>query len=432
MNSASFEITFPSFIPKALRWARQFDYVAYLNPSPVHYPFGTFPHLLAVGEQPLPLDSTKDLFEQLHRHWQANPSWLFGHFAYDLKNRIEPLESRKPDLTFFNEVCFFRPTYLLLFENVALSRKSTLKIVVFDQATSPQQLLKQILTQKSVRQTFRKSLLFQELVHYKTYHDTVNFLKKRIVEGDFYELNYCINFLAEKTAIDPIGAYEKLNQLSPMPFSVLYRNQENWLLCASPERFLKKQGDWLISQPIKGTTRRGKDELEDIQLARQLQDSEKERAENVMIVDLVRNDLARSCQTGTVKVPRLFEIYQFPTVQQMISTVIGQIRPNLPFTEAIKNAFPMGSMTGAPKIKAMEVIDLVENRKRNLFSGAVGYVSPTGDFDWNVVIRSLFYHEQRKELAYWVGSAITYDAQAETEYEECLLKAKALRRLFED
>ncbi|MDW8286925.1 MAG: anthranilate synthase component I family protein [Flammeovirgaceae bacterium] len=426
MNALSLEIKLSSFIPRLLQWAMQFDHFAYLNPYAMNYCFGTFPHLLAVGESTLALNPTNDIFQQLYQHWKESPSWLFGHFSYDLKNRIEQLESLNPDLTFFPEVSFFRPTYLFFLDSTA----NMLKIVVFDSKTSPQQLFEKINTHIYAQPLAPKGIVFRELVDYSTYHEKVSFIKQRIVEGDFYELNYCINFLAENAIINPISTYEKLNQLSPTPFSTLYRHRENWLLCASPERFLKKQGELLISQPIKGTIRRGSNAEEDAKLVAQLHNSEKERAENVMIVDLVRNDLTRSSQTGTVNVPELFKVYTFKTVHQLISTVVGKIRPDLPFTEAIKNAFPMGSMTGAPKIKAMQIIDKVENRKRNLFSGAVGYISPEGDFDFNVVIRSLFYNQQRKELAYWVGSAITYDADIKNEHEECLLKAQAIRQLF--
>ncbi len=251
-------------------------------------------------------------------------------------------------------------------------------------------------------------------------------IREHILDGDVYELNYCIEFFAKKARIDPLVVYEKLASRSPMPFSVFGRVHDCYMMGASPERFLKKTGTQLLSQPIKGTIRRGKDTAEDEQLKKLLQTDEKERAENMMIVDLVRNDLARSAVTGSVKVEEMFGIYTFAQLHQMISSVSAQLRPEVPFTEAIKHAFPAGSMTGAPKIKAMELIDQYEDVKRGLYSGAIGYITPEGDFDFNVVIRSILYNAATAYLSFQVGSAITYDAVGEKEYEECLLKAKAM------
>jgi para-aminobenzoate synthetase component 1 len=217
-----------------------------------------------------------------------------------------------------------------------------------------------------------------------------------------------------------------LLQKSPTPFASYFKYDHQYLLCASPERFIKKSGDKLFSQPIKGTIKRGVDEAEDAQLKNELLHSEKELAENLMIVDLVRNDLARSSKTGSVNVDELFGIYSFKQVHQMISTVSSIIKNDTHIIDAIKHAFPMGSMTGAPKIMAMELIEKYETTKRGLYSGAIGYIAPNGDFDFNVVIRSLQYNAATKYLSYEVGSAITFDSIAEQEHDECLLKAKAI------
>lgn len=201
-------------------------------------------------------------------------------------------------------------------------------------------------------------------------------------------------------------------------------------MCASPERYLFKDGVKVLSQPIKGTARRDADVTIDSQIKQELRNSIKDQAENVMIVDLVRNDLARSCETGSVHVDELFGIYSFPQVHQMISTVSGELKPGVPFTNAIHYSFPMGSMTGAPKIKVMELIELYEQQRRELFSGTVGYINPEGDFDFNVVIRSLFYNAATQYLSYQTGGAITYDSDPMKEWEEMRLKAWALERIF--
>lgn len=267
---------------------------------------------------------------------------------------------------------------------------------------------------------------FRPVISKKEYLQKVELLKQHIIEGDVYELNFCMEFQAENIHIDPIRVYERLNSISPTPFSVLQKNGAEWLICASPERYMKKKGSLLVSQPIKGTVRRSMDASEDEQLKEALFHSEKERAENMMIVDLVRNDLNKVASRGSVQVSEMFGIYTFPQVHQMISTVEAQLSDEFSPLDALSEAFPMGSMTGAPKIRAMELIDQYEESKRGLFSGSVGFFSPEGDFDFNVVIRSIFYDSLHQTLSFQVGSAITFDSDPEKEYQECLLKAKAI------
>jgi para-aminobenzoate synthetase component I len=219
-----------------------------------------------------------------------------------------------------------------------------------------------------------------------------------------------------------------LNDLSRAPFAAFMRWKDRYLLSGSPERFLQKKGDILRSQPIKGTRRRGTTSAEDESIRAELAACEKDRAENVMIVDLVRNDLARNCLPGSVVVDELFGIHTFQTVHQMISTVRGTLRPDAHPMQALRDAFPMGSMTGAPKVRAMELIEHYERSRRGLYSGAVGYWTPGGDFDFNVVIRSLLYNAADRYLSYHVGGAIVYDSAGEQEYEECLLKGEAMQK----
>src|SRR4030095_10669057 len=268
----------------------------------------------------------------------------------------------------------------------------------------------------------------QQRVSKKEYIETIEQLKKHILRGDCYEINYCMEFFAENAIVDPLSVYEKLSKTSPNPFSALYKLEDKWLICASPERFLKKDGNKILSQPIKGTSSRFlKDDSRDKKSKEELYASEKDRSENVMVVDLVRNDLARVCKEGTVKVDELFGIYSFPQVHQMISTVSGELKEEISFSEIIRSTFPMGSMTGAPKRRVMELIDQYERSGRGIFSGAVGYITPENDFDFNVVIRSIMYNSSTKYLSFMAGSGITFYSDAEREYEECLLKAAAMR-----
>jgi para-aminobenzoate synthetase component 1 len=258
------------------------------------------------------------------------------------------------------------------------------------------------------------------------YIKTVNQLKAEISAGNIYETNFCIEFFSNSADLNPILVFEKLSMGSPTPFSNYFKWFDKFIIGASPERFLAKRGNKLISQPIKGTAKRSHDAVEDWEYKTALQNHPKERQENVMIVDLVRNDLTKSAQSGTVKVEELFGVYSFKQVHQMISTVVCEAKEDLSVVDILKNTFPMGSMTGAPKIKAMQLMEHHERSKRGIYSGAIGYISPNNDFDFNVVIRSVLYNATEKYLSFQAGSAITYYADAEKEYEECLLKISGI------
>ena len=235
-----------------------------------------------------------------------------------------------------------------------------------------------------------------------------------------------MEFFANDAKIEPLAIYQKLNEISEPPFAVYFRNNTQHLLSASPERYLRKEGTKVISQPIKGTAKRSVDTNEDEQSKLNLVHNEKERSENIMIVDLVRNDLSQTATKGSVQVEELCQPYTFKQVHQMISTVISEVEPSTSPIEILRTTFPMGSMTGAPKISAMQIIEELEETKRGLYSGAVGYFTPTNDFDFNVVIRSILYNATNDYLSFSVGSAITSLSDPAMEYEECLLKAKAM------
>jgi para-aminobenzoate synthetase component 1 len=255
-------------------------------------------------------------------------------------------------------------------------------------------------------------------------------LREHIREGDCYEINYCTGRVCGDVDVDPLVVFSKLNELSPAPFAAYYKLGDLHLMCASPERYVKKEGAHILSQPIKGTARRGMNVAEDEANKQDLRNSIKEQAENVMITDLVRNDLARTCDPGSIVVDELFGVYTYPQVHQMISTVSGTIRAGMPFTDVLRYSFPMGSMTGAPKFKVMQLIEQYEHARRGLFAGTVGYVSPVGDFDFNVVIRSLFYDAVAQCISYQTGGAITWDSVPEEEWDEMRLKARALEQIF--
>ena len=350
-----------------------------------------------------------------------NSEWIFTQISYDVKNGIEKLLSENQNKLELPEISAFVPEFLVELKNGKLRISSNKESRFIDDFYSDITGVK--LDEENV---FVEKINLTQLVNKQEYLTTVNKIKRHIQLGDVYELNYCMAFCSEDVNISPVALALKLNAKSQVPFFAFYKYDDYVLVSASPERFLKKQNNLLISQPIKGTAKRGRDSEQDVFLKRQLANSEKDRAENVMIVDLVRNDLARVAERASVKVEELFGVYTFPQVHQMISTVLCEIKQDVSIFDIFKALFPPGSMTGAPKIKAMQLIELYEQTKRSWYSGTVGYITPGFDFDFNVVIRSVLYNTSIKKLSFEVGGAITIKSDAEQEYEECLLKAKAI------
>lgn len=377
--------------------------------------------IMAETQQVLNFTGNYD-FETLKIQVDHTNDWLVGYLGYDLKNQLENLSSKNQALHNFPDICFYQPKHVLTMG------KDNVEINTF---ADPDDVFEQIINTPDPASILATPTLdLKQIISKKEYIKSVDALRDHIIEGDIYEANFCMAFYADEVDINALGLYLQLVEQSPTPFSVYQKIDQQYLLCASPERFLKRVGRKLISQPIKGTIKRGNTPEEDHHQADALRNSEKERAENMMIVDLVRNDLARSCVPGSVKVDEMFGIYPFKHLFHMISTVSGELKEEVHFIDAIKNAFPMGSMTGAPKIKAMELIEQYEKTKRGLFSAAVGFITPDKDFEFNVVIRSIFYDIQQKRISFQAGSAITYDSNPEQEYEECLLKVKAIKDIL--
>ncbi len=407
-----------------LNWANRFNIFCLLDNHAYDFQSPVFECLLAAGCKEAISATAGNAFERLKQFSDARPAgWLFGHFGYDLKNEIEKLSSTNFDGIQFPDMYFFEPEIVLQLSGAEVSITAAADpATIFAQVNNSAALV-------ASRQTasFQISSRFSR----QEYIDTVKKLQQHIVRGDCYEINFCQEFFAAGVQLEPIAVYNRLSEISPNPFSALYKLNEQYCICASPERYLKKAGNKIISQPIKGTAQRNlQDEELDKRNRQQLIQSEKERSENVMVVDLVRNDLSRVCKQGTVKVEELFGIYSFPQVHQMISTIAGEVDASVHWVDIIKATFPMGSMTGAPKKRVMELIETYEHSKRGLFSGAVGYRAPGGDFDFNVVIRSVFYNASSRYLSFQAGSAITFTSDPEMEYEETVLKAAAIRKVL--
>ena len=343
-----------------------------------------------------------------------------GFLGYDLKNESEQLRSANADGLQFPDLYFFVPQYIVVI------RGKEVELIADD----PQSIYKAIQEQSIPVELSNPGLEIQTRFTKAAYLEAVAKIKAHIARGDIYVTNFCQEFFSEGADINPLEVFVKLSQLSPNPFSAFFRHDHQYVLCASPERFLAKRGNNLISQPIKGTAPRSADKTEDEAIKKRLKAHTKELQENVMIVDLVRNDLTKSARPGTVKTEELFGIYSFSQVHQMISTVVCELDERTSPVNAIKNAFPMGSMTGAPKISAMRLMEQYERSKRGVYSGAIGYFSPDGDFDFNVVIRTILYDCAKRYLSFQAGSAITFHADAENEYEECLLKITAIKQVL--
>lgn len=357
---------------------------------------------------------------QLFLERQQN-TWLFGHLGYDLKNELEGLHSEHPDLIGFPDIFFFEPEIL-----IRLNEREF--IIEAEDAGSIFRDIQSASQAKPVENS-GEAPTFQSRISRERYLSIIEQLRQHILRGDCYEINFCQEFYVENIDIEPLEVYRKLESISPNPFSALYRLDDKWLLCASPERFLKKEGSHILSQPIKGTARRNREDQQVDEAQRTaLYNSSKDRSENVMVVDLVRNDLARICLEGSVKVDELYGIYSFPQVHQMISTVSGELPAGIRFEDIIRACFPMGSMTGAPKRSVMQLIERYEMTKRGIFSGSLGYISPSGDFDFNVVIRSILFNKSARYISFPAGSGITFYSDPVQEWEECLLKATALRQ----
>jgi para-aminobenzoate synthetase component 1 len=403
-----------SFKQKALAWASTFDVCAVLDSNTYPDTYHQYDLLIAAGAKAELKASCGHAFEELRIFYENQQNWLFGLLSYDLKNETEALHSLNPDALNFPDLYFFVPEYLIAVKGTGIE-------ILLGTADVLQQINESVIKPVTAAEVKMESSLTKD-----NYLQQVKKMQQHISQGDCYEVTFCQDFFAANARINPLAVFNTLNEISSSPFGGYFKIREHYILSASPERFLCKRGKQLISQPIKGTAKRSPDPLEDQQSKQLLKESKKEQAENVMIVDLVRNDLTKSAVPGTVKVSELFGIYSFPQVHQMISTVTCELNPEIHFIDAIKNTFPMGSMTGAPKIKAMELIEELETSKRGAFSGSIGYISPDGNFDFNVIIRTLLYNASTCYLSFKVGSAITYESNAESEYEECLLKAAAM------
>lgn len=419
-------------IEKILPWIQSFNPAVIFNSNKAEQlqndKYHSFDFLLAIGEV-LHFFEEKYLFNKLKDSHTKLNDWLVGYISYDVKNQIENLHSNNYDGILAPDNYFFCPRYVIEFTGKDFKVHY---LPEFDSESDINSLIDSLKKQSQINNPPVKEINIVSRVNKEDYIENVNAIKKHIRRGDIYEMNYCIEFYSENALIDPPSVYNRLNTLSPTPFSTYFHINNLFVMSASPERFLAKRKNKIISQPIKGTAKRGGSEKEDKLIIDLIKNDPKEHAENVMIVDLVRNDLSHTASRGSVIVEELFAIKSFHQLHQMQSTITSELKKDIPFTEAIKCAFPMGSMTGAPKIRAMELIEKFEKTKRGIYSGTIGYITPDGDFDFNVIIRSILYNSEKSYLSFMAGSAITDGSNAEREYDECLLKVVAMIKVLDN
>ena len=408
------------FKDKLLKWSNSFKVSTFLNSNNYSSNLSEYECICAVElESEIPY-TVNNSTQKLDEYLKKVNDWVFGYINYDLKNEIENLKSNNPDNYNLPNLYFYQPKKIWIIRNDCIEALYLEPNSIFQDWTTINNL-----EFKNTFNVFTAPKLSQKL-NKDQYLSKIELLKSHINRGDVYEANFCFEWFSENAEIDTLYVYQNLNRISKSPMSVYFKNKSLHLICSSPERYLKKQNTKLTSQPIKGTSRRDHDLNFDKSLKDKLKLDPKERSENIMIVDLVRNDMSRFSIPGSVKVKELCEVYPFEQVHQMISTIESQVESSLKIGKIIAGSFPMGSMTGAPKVKAMKIIDELEVTKRGLYSGAVGFIDPNGDFDFNVVIRSLIYDSMTKYLSFHVGSAITAKSKGTNEYEECLLKGKAM------
>ena len=415
------------FKTQLLAWAQQFDDIVWLDSNMYLQPHSSYDSILAVDAFTGIQTDSVDGFKKLNEYQSITNDWIFGYLSYDLKNDTEPLRSQNFDGLDFPDLCFFQPKRLFLFKEDRVTIKYL--NVISEEVEADLESIETFSFKNNP--SHNNDIQIESRISKKQYINKVRTLLSHIHRGDIYEANFCQEFYAQSD-LDPLETYFNLNKISQSPFATFLKTGDKFLLSSSPERYLKKTGLEIISQPIKGTTRRSEHSEEDTNLKTILESDPKERSENIMIVDLVRNDLSKIAQKGTVNVTELCQTYSFKQVHHMISTVQAQALPTFSSVDIIEATFPMGSMTGAPKISAMKIIEALENTKRGLYSGAVGYFTPDGDFDFNVVIRSILYNASKSYVSFSVGSAITSKSTPENEYDECLVKAKAMRSVLEN
>lgn len=363
--------------------------------------------------------------EQLNVWLKEKTLPVFGYVSYEAKKLFEKNAYFNSCSDGSDLLYFFEPEHIWKEENGTW-------ICLTEEQPNERSVIEDFLSNyKNIEQSSHEEKLVFEMLETKdSYIEKIERILVNIQRGDYYETNFCMPLQAKGLIHDTFAHFSKMNNATEAPHAVYFNGHNLQLLCTSPERFLQKNGNTLISQPIKGTIKRGSNSAEDEENKTLLRTSKKERSENIMIVDLVRNDLSRIATKASVNVKSLCELHTFKTLHHLISTIEAKLPSNITFTQILAATFPMGSMTGAPKISAVQHMEKLEVLDRGMYSGTFGVIEPNGNFDFNVIIRSAVYNKEKKQTTIKVGSAITHASNAESEYDECLLKAASTLSIF--
>jgi para-aminobenzoate synthetase component 1 len=370
-------------------------------------------------------ESNASEIEQLNDWLKEKTLPVFGYLSFEAKKLFEKNAYENCCSDGSELVYFFEPEHIWKEENGTW-------ICLTEEQPNERSVIEDFLSNyKNIEQSSNEEKLMFEMLETKdSYIEKIERILGDIQRGDYYETNFCMPLQAKGLLHDAFAHFSKMNNATEAPHAVYFNGNNLQLLCTSPERFIQKKGNAIISQPIKGTIKRGANSIEDEENKTVLRTSKKERSENIMIVDLVRNDLSRIAEKSSVQVTSLCELHTFKTLHHLISTVEAKLPSNITFTQILAATFPMGSMTGAPKISAVQHMEKLEVLDRGIYSGTFGVIEPNGNFDFNVIIRSAVYNKEKKQTTIKVGSAITHASNAESEYDECLLKAASTLSIF--
>ncbi len=355
-------------------------------------------------------DEIADAFEHLD-HWRTNGYFVAGYISYEAGFYFNPSLPHSRHLKALNLPLMWFGAYA--------------SPIVFDHftgnITGPFESRLQTKVESDLRP--RASQDYRLNTSKKDYKACIGAIKSQIQAGNIYQLNYTTE-LEFSIPNDPVAFYRHLTHSQPVSYGAYVHTPGFNLLSLSPELFFKLSENIIQTRPMKGTAHRGRSAREDEQIKAWLEQDEKNRAENLMIVDLLRNDLGRICRPHSIHVPELFKVQTYPSLHQMISIVQGRLRDNLSTLQLFEALFPCGSVTGAPKIKAMELVDQFELRPRGAYTGSIGYLSPSGEAQFNVAIRTITMKGKQARMG--IGSGVVWDSEPETEFEECRLKASFL------
>lgn len=358
-------------------------------------------------------------FERLGTFLEQHGDWAFGHLAYGMGVEMEPVLAPGDDLLGWPALRFFVPRFVVQWKPEGIlvhCRKE-------DEVDAGRLVADLAHPDTGAYDTQLPALTFTGR---EEYLERAHELLSHIQRGDIYEVNYCLARTGVAQGLDPFAAFAALDRTLRAPHATFYRSGELYALCQSPERFVRIEDRTITGEPMKGTRPRHADASMDRALALELANDAKERSENIMAVDVMRHDMSRVAAPRSLHVPELCEVKSLPALHQMTSTVRARLREGLGTVDAIRSCFPMASMTGAPKKRAMQLIDAMEGTPRGLYSGALGYFTPNGDADFNVVIRTLLFDARSGAVSLTTGSALTAACDPAKEWEECELKARSV------